>query len=97
MRWDFFYRHESQLHNPKDVPAECITLDLPADLSLGDALEAARAAGMPKGSHRTGCFEVQNDLGIYSQIDYNRIDLSAPAKAAKVVFKTWEQLEAEDD
>lgn len=96
MRYDFFFRAESNRHDPKATPARSMTLDLPAGTTLADALVAARENGMPRGSHRTGCFEVQTDAGIYSQVDGNRIDLSTPKRAAKTSFKTWKQLDSED-
>lgn len=89
-RWDFFFRAESNRRDPKSVPAHYISLVLPDDLPLAEALEAARKAGMPKGSHRTGCFEVQSPLGIYSHVANARIDLSTPRKAAKVRFLSWD-------
>lgn len=92
MRWDFFYRHESNRVHPKSRPAECLILDLPADTPLAEALQRAHAAGMPKGTHRSGCFEVQTDAGIYQQTDGNRIDLTTPRRAAKTTYRTWEEM-----
>lgn len=96
MQHDFYYRRESNRHHPKDVPAVCLTLDLADETTLPEALCAALAAGMSKGTHRSGCFEVQTDRGIWSQRDGNRIDLSTTRKVALTTFKTWEQLEAEE-
>jgi len=92
--WQFFFRRESNRHHPKDRPAVCVQLNLPADTSLADALAAAYAAGMPRGSHRAGCFEVQCPTGIYQHVEGNRLD---GAPATKVQFKTWDELDAESD
>lgn len=99
MRWDFFYRHENNRVNPKELPAQYVTMYLPENVThASDAMAIAIEEGLLlKGSHRTGCFEIQNDLGIWSHVDGNRMDFSTPRKAAKVTFKTWEQLEAEDE
>lgn len=94
--WDFFFRAESNRVDPRSLPAFSITLELAANMNLEDALAAARAAGMPKGSYRTGCFEVQNDLGIWEHATASKIDLSTPRKAAKVSFRTWDQVEADE-
>lgn len=91
----FWYRESNRVH-PQSQPAWAINVQLPAGTPLADALAAAHAAGLPKGTHRSGCFEVQCDEGIWAQQDGNRIDLSTPRRAAKTTFKTWEQLEAEE-
>ena len=104
IRFDFFFRAETNLKNLKGKTyreywtvrgAHQILLDLPSDTTLEDALSAARAAGMPKGSHRSGCFEVQSDLGIFqSTHDFGtKID---PARECTFSYKTWAQLEAEE-
>ncbi len=95
--FDFFWRNESNRVDPRSVAAETMRLSLPVTTTLEDAISAARAAGMPKGSARTGCFEVQGPNGIWSHVRESRIDLSTPRRAANVVFKTWDELDAEDD
>ena len=94
--WTFFFRRENNRHHPKSVPAVYLNVDVPNGTTVEAGLALARAAGMPHGSHRAGCFEVQTDRGIHSQIDGNRMDFSTPTKRAKVVFKSWKKLEAED-
>lgn len=84
-RWDFFYRVENKQFDPDDI--RDLSVDLPADLPLADALAAAHAAGLPKGSQRSGCFQAQNDLGIWDSHNGKRFD---PAKAT---FRTWEELD----
>ena len=93
-RHDFFFRAESNRVDPRTVPARTLSLELPRHTALADALTAALDAGMPKGSHRTGCFEVQTGQGIWQQTDGNRIDLTTPRKAAKVEFTSWEELDS---
>lgn len=97
MKADLFqYRETSRRPWAEQVqrPAAVTTVEVPATATLVDILEAAKAAGMSTGSQRSGCFEVQTDLGIFSHHNpvfrergYGRLD---PHKA---VFQTWEQLE----
>lgn len=63
---------------------------VPADATLADILAAAYAAGMPKGSARAGCYEVQTDAGVWSSPTRSRLNPNT------AVFKTWDQLEAEE-
>jgi len=104
IRFDFFFRAETNPRNLKGKTyreywtargAKSLFLDLPEDTTLGEALTAARAAGLPKGSHRSGCFEVQSGLGIFQSTHEfgTRID---PARACTFTFRTWAQLEAEE-
>lgn len=74
--------------------ADYIEVEVTTDATLADILTAARAAGLPRGSSRSGCFEVQTDAGIFTHHNpamaergYGRLD---PARA---IFNTWEQLE----
>jgi hypothetical protein len=78
--------------------ATSLRVTVPATATLVDILAAAYAAGLPKGSQRSGVFEVQTDLGIYTHHNpvfrergYGRLD---PDKA---IFQTWEQLEQADN
>ena len=97
-RFDFFYRAERGAASLTKAGlsfdayweakgAYQMALDLPEDIELGDAIEAAKAAGMPKGSMRSGCFEIQTPTGIWSHINERRIDV---AKPNKIVFQPWE-------
>ncbi len=45
---------------------------------------------MPKGSARAGCYEVQTDAGVWTSPTRSRLN---PKTA---VFKTWDDLEAEE-
>ena len=96
MRWDFFHRPESNRRDPAENQCKVYIFDLPEDMELADALEHAYEAGMPRGSARAGCVEIQTDRGIYSHVNDKRIDVSTPRRAKNVVFKTWEQLEQEE-
>jgi hypothetical protein len=99
-RWDFFIRTETNHRTwaeHKERPANCYSLSFPTGTTLAAALEFARANGMPQGTHRSGCFEVQTPEGIYSHVNDCKIDLSTPAKAAKVIFTTWAELDAADN
>ena len=46
-----------------------------------------------QGSDRAGIFEIQTDKGIFSQVNEKRL---RPNKPGKIIYKTWEQLEAEE-
>ena len=104
IRFDFFFRAETSKASLKGMTyveywtergSKMISVDLPADTTLAEAMIAGRAAGVPKGSHRSGCFQVQTDLGIYSSTHEfgRRID---PNRPSTFTFSTWEQLEAEE-
>ena len=51
-------------------------------------LAQAYELGLPKGSSRCGCFEIQTDAGIWSSSTGGRLS------KANASFSTWEQLEA---
>lgn len=101
--WDFYFHHEVNaaarkrgVTKPSQLNADCFSVMLPADTDIADAVETAIYFGMPIGSNRSGCYQVQSDAGIWEQVDGNRMDFSTPRKAAKVEFKSWEQMEAEE-
>lgn len=95
-RWDFFYRTENSRRNPKDGEVYSVSWSFPAGTSLAFALKWMRDEGkLGQGSQRAGCFEVQTPEGIWSHVTESKIDLSTPAKAKKVIFKTWDQLDDE--
>lgn len=95
MRWDFFYRAENRR---LPLPEKEATYELPANITTAqEALEYVWSKFMiPRGSQRSGCYQIQNDLGVWEQVNGKRMDFSTPAKATKVTFKTWKQLEKED-
>jgi len=103
--WCFFFRAEVNKKNLKgqtfdehwaNRPAFDLVLELPVDLDIEDALEIARENGAPLGSRRSGIFEVQGPTGIWSHVNGRRMDFDTESKRAKVVFKSWEDLEAEE-
>jgi hypothetical protein len=94
--WDFFFRRENNSRSVEAVAASCISLDLPLNTPLHDALALAHDAGLSLGSFRTGCFEIQTDAGIFAQVNGKRIELGTKGRAAKTTFKTWEQIEADE-
>ena len=75
--------------------AKTAVVQLAVTLDLGEALAAARAAGLfGVGTHQVGCFEVQTPIGIYWHArGYYNLN---KAKAVDVRFQSWEDLEAAD-
>jgi len=109
--WTFFFRREVTTSTLRklgmtfdeywsqdgdDYNAHWINVDLPADTDIEEAIQIARENGAPLGSRRSGIFEVQGPRGIWSHVNERRMDFDTPAKRAKVVFKSWEDLEAEE-
>ena len=106
----FCGRRDKKNFDPSDTYA--INCEIPfaiTDLeSLDRAMQYAfnefrgHRTGIKYGSARSGVYEVQCDAGIYTHQNEltggspARIEVSTPRKAAKVVFKSWDQLEAED-
>lgn len=97
-RWDFFQHAERRAGgvHPHDIEPSCYSQDFPAGTTLGAALLYMWSIRMPKSSARAGCYEVQTPDGIFSQVNESRMDLTTARRAAKIIGKTWEQLEAED-
>lgn len=97
MNIDIFNRRENKKFDPSKVYTHRIQVhglsreDRVADLQT--IIEAAWAAGVSKGSQRSGIFEVQTDDGIYSHINEKKID---PSKPNKVEFLTWDEIENEE-
>ena len=99
MRYDFFSRCEGKNFSKDNHQSLTLEIDTPQTDPLGRlaaALEYAHANGLGKGSYRSGCFQVQADDGIYTQLDDVRFNLATPQGRSRVQFKTWEELEAED-
>lgn len=92
IRVDWFHRPERKHLDKNDTSiTKEYTFYVPADAGLEQILEIGhRDHNMPKGSARGGCFELQTDLGIWSSPTDSRLN---PRSA---IFKTWEQLEAEE-
>jgi hypothetical protein len=101
MRFDFFYRAEGKNFSRDDERYLICEVDVDSGDFQGEgwmpkvltlALEEAYANGMSKGSYRSGCFQIQCDLGIFNHVTQNKID---PQKPQLVTFKTWEQFDQE--
>jgi len=95
VRWDFHFRRYN-----KDVGKmmgidnkRYFTIMLPPDTMLDKAFDAAYRAGLSKGSHQSGSYEVQNDNGIFQHVNDKKINTNIPKK---YTFKTWDELEAEE-
>jgi len=92
--YTFFTRPEGNLDKVREHQ-----IDLPATWTVEEAYAHAVATRVcPKGSHRSGCFEIQVfggvADGVYSHNNLKRIDFSTPRKAAKVTYQTWDQFDA---
>lgn len=91
-RYDLFIHTEKRNFDPMAYADHETAVELPtADATLAEVLAAAFAQGVRKGSARAGVYEVQGPRGIWSTPGNQNL-----AKSKKVVFKTWEELEAED-
>ncbi len=88
-RFDFIMRREGKNFDPEAIYD--FSLALPAETTLADALTAAWAAGMSKGSQRSGCFQVQCDAGVWDHKNQKAIRLNRLADAP---FRSWEAIEA---
>lgn len=83
MRYDFFHKTESNCGRHQ---VKIFTMILPTR-SAAEALQLAYANGLPKGSFRCGCFEIQSDEGIYSHKEDKRLDFNRPDK---FTFTPWD-------
>jgi hypothetical protein len=100
--WDFFFTTSRSSVKASEFDATWdregayfVKLTLPDDTPLEEAIAAARETGLfGKGSGRSGVFEVQNDLGVYSH-PRGFVNLQA-IKPDSVVFRTWAQVEASE-
>lgn len=89
MKVDWFHKTESRHFDPNQAGTP-YQFEAPEEATLEEILDLGYELGIPKGSARAGCFEIQTDKGIWQSHNGGRMD---PARAT---FKSWEQLEAED-
>lgn len=102
MRWDFFFRTQS--NDPsKNRTAACnyILLDLPAGTDLRGAVAEVLKLGAPRGDYHSGLVEVQNETGAWVADDGNRIWTRAPKtadgiKLRALTFTSWDAMDAAD-
>lgn len=72
MRYDFFIRTETNRRSWEDQvkrPANIFTFEIEGEHDVDELIALAISMGMPKGSSRSACFEIQSDEGIFSRID----------------------------
>ncbi len=96
MHYDFFsYAETSRRPWAAQVArgARCHSVELPPGLAPEAAIAAARKLGVPYGSSRSGAFEIQTDAGIWSRSDGRGHGRLTDAGS---VFKSWDQLAAEE-
>jgi hypothetical protein len=100
MRADCFYRayNRDQARMLSERNVRCVSVEVDSAADLGTILAAGYAAsGHTPFAHRcTGIYEVQTDRGIFSALDERALDPRSPRAAARVVFKSWDELEAEE-
>ena len=89
----FFHRPKSNKVDPRTLPCRPFDLDVDCDPDRGieDILKEAWSLGLPKGSARCGCVEIQTDDGIWSSSTNTRLN------KRNATFTTWEELEKQDD
>lgn len=100
MQWDFLYRTErTNFKAFWAAHSACTkTAQLPVGWDAQAALEYMRAnKKLGRGSSRSGCFEIQTDLGVWSQANGTAMRFDTPRKAAKVTYRTWEEIIAEEE
>lgn len=87
----FFHRPESNRVDPRTLPCRPFDLDVDCDpsRSILDILNDAWALGLPKGSARCGCIEIQTDAGIWSSTTGSRLN------SRNAVFHTWDELDSD--
>jgi hypothetical protein len=83
MRYDFFHKTESNTGRHR---VKCFTFNIATD-DPATALNEARLLGLPKGSARCGCFEIQSDLGIWSHNQDKPLRFDRPTE---FTFTSWE-------
>jgi hypothetical protein len=83
MLYDFFHKTESNTGTHK---VKTYRFDLDTD-DVEEALEMARELGLPKGSARCGCFEIQSDLGIWSHVNDKPLRWDRPDD---ITFTPWD-------
>ena len=94
MRWTFFKRMYSSYRTIETANIGTMDIEIDTD-DLKVAIAAHRKVSV--GNHLFGVFEVQNEEGVYQQIDGKRIELDTPRKAAQTVFTSWKEMEDAED
>lgn len=101
MKHQFFYRSENSHREWAEWsqrPAYSLELDLPAGTPFEGLISAALKAGMPVGTGRSGCFEIQTDDGIYQHRSSKVRERGyGKLRPGTVIFRTWEQIEIEEN
>jgi hypothetical protein len=91
-RYDLFDRPENKNFDPNNI--RVATMVAPAGLGIQQVLTLARQRGIVgKGSARSGVFQVQCDRGIWGQVSDRRMEFATAAKAAKVTWVSWEDMD----
>ena len=99
-RIDYWWRTENKVVARMGVREW--SLVAAADMTVAQLLEAVHAPhdgaphGCPRGSSRTGLTEIQLDAGIVAAWTENVHGQPQKVTEANAVFKSWEQLEAEE-
>ena len=87
------YRPENKNFDADNIIS--VAIEVSSDWSLSEILATAIAnVAVPKGSARSGVFQVQTVEGIFAHVNERKIDLSSDRKAAKVLFASWAAMAA---
>ena len=98
--WHFYARAQNsdyaKMRSDENVRYAIVSIPVEITTCAEAIAYAIENRRIGRGTHQSGCFEVSNDIGMWWHKDGNRMDFSTPRKAAKVIYKTWEQMEAEE-
>jgi hypothetical protein len=90
---DIFFRRESNTKGMSPVLNEAEgSVELDSEVGIDELLEIVGY----RGSHRSGVYEIQTNEGIFQHIDSKKMDNRTSGKRAKILFKTWKQMEQEE-
>ena len=89
---DVFFKTENSARAKEDFQTWDRDVVLEEEVTIDELIEQVGY----RGSNRCGCFEIQTLEGIIVHKRGSRIDNRTPRKRANILFRTWEQLEADE-
>ena len=97
MQANIFFRRENKNFKPQRILTDRFEVEVTAqpgtDQELGQILNSVWNQGASRGSHRSGIFEIQTDLGIWSQINEKKLN---PSRMQLTRYQSWDQLISEE-